>query len=263
MSTKKNLLKISAMVGLLFAFTQLANAQPNIYVCEDGTVILGYSGAHPLQNGDEVVWQKWDVALDEPIDAPEVRTYGGDPSSVTLEIEGSALTAIGEHHYRMYVIAIDPNSCGSDLSDPVEVYKLPALSLALGAPSLAEYCEAADNSEISQPASSEIVATTATSGLPTGILLEYAWSVEHDNNPVANLGDVGSSTANSTTVTELTNTFTMNTTAVGVYEFSATVKYAAETVDGITVKGGCETATPETQTVEVTEKPGKPIITVG
>lgn len=263
MSTKRNLMKISTISGLFFAFTLLANAQPNIYVCDDGTVTLGYSGAHPLQSGDEVVWQKWNVNSDEPIDAPEVRTYGGDPSSVTLEIDGGTLTSTGEHHYRMYVIAIDPKSCGSDLSDPVEVYKLPALSLALGTPSLAAYCEAADNSEISQPATSEIVATTATTGLPTGILLEYAWSVERDNNPVANLGDVGSATSNSTTVTELTNTFTMNTTAVGVYEFSAKVKYAAETADGITVKGGCETATPETQTVEVTEKPGKPTITVG
>ncbi|MGV3763372.1 hypothetical protein [Parapedobacter sp.] len=268
MNTKKNLLKISAMVGLLFAFTKLANAQsPNIYVCDEGTVTLGYvNNEYALEVGDKVIWVKWDEATGTSLGGSIEKTYNGSDSDVNFEIDGSSLTTNGEHHYRMYVIAVDPNSCGSDLSDPVEVYKLPNLNLALSA-TISAYCEALDdNPETSQPTQSEITATTTPDeALPAGILLEYAWSAEEAVGGPADIALLGTSTDNSTTATELTNTFTMTTTTVGVYEFSATVKYAALAADGTTkIKGGCETSVPEEgkQTVEVTAKPGVPSITV-
>ena len=265
MKTTTNWLKVSAMVGLFSMLSlNFANAQTDIYVCEDGTVILGYSGAYPLEAGDEVVWQKWDTGTDTPIDAPTALTYSGDPASVNFEIDGNELLTVGAHHYRMYVIAVNPNNCGSDLSDPVEVYKLPALALALDAPSVAAYCEAViDNSEVTQETSSTIVATTTpVETLPTGIPLVYTWSAEKDGVAVDDIGTVGSSTANDPNATVLTNTFTMNTTIVGEYEFAATVAYATQTSGGTLIKGGCEEASPNTQTVEVTPKPGKPTITV-
>ncbi len=263
MKTTTKLLRMSAATALSLALaTPSAMAQTDIYVCEDGTVILGYSGDYSLETGDEVVWQKWDTGTDAPDGAPTALTYSGDPTSVNFEVDGGDLGTVGAHHYRMYVIATDPNSCGSDLSDPVEVYKLPALTLALGAPSVDEYCEATTNPELNQPASSDIIATTSPAEtLPAGIPLVYAWTAEHDDVAVPDVNGIGSFTANNASATELTNTFTMNTTTVGTYEFTATVTYAAQTSGGVLIKGGCETASTNTQTVEVTAKPDKPTIT--
>jgi len=255
---------MSAATALSLALaTAFAMAQTDIYVCEDGTVILGYSGDYSLETGDEVVWQKWDTGTDAPDGAPTALTYSGDPTSVNLEVDGGDLGTVGAHHYRMYVIATDPNSCGSDLSDPVEVYKLPALTLALGAPSVDAYCEATTNPELNQPVSSEIVATTTPADpLPTGIPLVYTWTATKDSDPVSDITDVGSSTANNASATELTNTFTVSTTDVGAYALSASVAYAAQTSGGTLIKGGCEVDAPGSQTVTVTPKPDKPTITV-
>ncbi|WP_257658977.1 hypothetical protein [Parapedobacter lycopersici] len=259
MKTISKSLKIGTSIGLFFTcFTQPIIAA-DIFVCGDGEVTLGYAptSEYNLQVGDEVMWQEWDVVNGVNIGAPQVLTYDGTPASVNLTLQGPNLDD-GSHNYIVFVLSTG-DECTGDNSDPVEIFKLPELSILLGTPSFAQYCE--DGSGPDGQTSSEIVATTTPGiALPSEVLLVYTWTADG----ITDVSSIGSSTPNSTTVTELTNTFTLTTNTVGVYTFNTSVAYAAAAADGTIIKGGgCLTTSTNSQTVEVTAKPGKPVITVG
>lgn len=257
---RTNFWKLSAIVGLMIGLPLSSIADINIYVCSTASVTLNYAGGHTLVSGDRVVWQEFD-ASDNPVGSPTELEYTGDLSAVALPLSAvSDITALGSHFYKAYVLSANPANCSGDLSDPLEIYRLPDLTLDLS-PLVSAYCAEASGAV----AESEITATTTTQDghtLPTDVLLAYSWSATKDAVAVDPISSVGAAEDNNTTALDLTNVFTMNATEIGEYAFSASVVYSAQSASGITIKGACSAASTAPAVVTVTPKPGKPTITV-
>jgi|GEM_PF-520939 len=260
MKKVNNFLKLGAIVGLICGLPLLSIADINIYICSTASVTLNYVGGHTLVAGDRVVWQEFD-ASDNPVGSPTELAYSSDVSDVALSLSAATeITGLGSHFYKAYVLSANPANCSGDLSDNVEIYRLPDLTLNLTS-LVAAYCAEASGGV----AESIITATTTTQNdhtLPTDVLLAYSWSATRDAEAVDPISSIGIVEPNNTTALALTNTFTMNAIGIGEYAFSATVAYPVQSADGITIKGGCSANSEANAVVTVTPKPGKPTITV-
>uniref|UniRef100_F4C3R1 Uncharacterized protein n=1 Tax=Sphingobacterium sp. (strain 21) TaxID=743722 RepID=F4C3R1_SPHS2 len=253
--------KLSVIVGLICGLPLLSIADVNIYICSTASATLNYVGGHTLVAGDRVIWQEFDGA-DNPIGAGPVElTYTSSLTDVALTLSAASdITTLGSHFYKAYVLSANPANCSGDLSDEVEIYRLPDLILDL-TPLISSYCAEASGTT----AESVITASTTTQEshvLPTDVLLAYNWSATKDGIAVTPISSIGTAQTNNTGGLSLTNTFTMNATGVGEYSFSATVAYPSQSASGITIKGGCSANSNTPAVVTVTPKPGKPTITV-
>jgi len=253
MKTTITLLKLSAIVGLFLTLPLQVVLAVDIYVCGTETVTLKYSGGYELQSGDKLIWIK-DGDGGEAVET----VYNGTPGSADYAVPLAEITAPGSHTYTAHVMSPDPASCSGDVSNTVEIIRLPELTLSLDA-SLAQYCAEESGTDAGE---STITATTTATSLPAEILLEYSWTATKGGAPVDPLTEIGTSEANNPTAQDLTNTFTLTSSEDGVYAFNATVQYAAADANGVTIKGGCSYNSTEPATVTVTPKPGTPTITV-
>lgn len=262
MNSNNNILKLAVAASLVFGLSFGAMAAPDIYLTKAGSVTLNFASAvgYTLQAGDKVMWQAFDDT-DAPIGTLIEKTYAASIADVALSLSGATeITDLGEHYYKAFIVTADPARCGGDLSDVIEIYRLPDLNVALAA-SIAEYC-AENSADVGGAVESVFTGTTTTeagSSLPGDILLTYAWAAEKDAAPVADLSVIGAASTSPTT--SLTSTFTLTTAVTGKYDFIASVEYALESNSGIKIKGGSLVSS-AAATVDVTPKPGKPSITI-
>jgi hypothetical protein len=237
---------------LMIAFQMKAWAQPNVYLCNTGTATLV---PHPENdvNGtyaatDTLIWKHTFNNVTTAVDT----TVGASPNYTTP----NNLLA-GEHSYTVEVKTAA--TCPSDISTAFKVYKLPSFSVSLANPTVANYCT---NGTLG----SVLVATvTPAASLPSDITMDYTWTISKTVNnatSAATLGDVGGAvTSNSS----LTNTFTMNTSTVGTYNFVVKAKYVSAA--NVTIKSGasaagCEDTAVNSPNVIVSPKPEKPAIKI-
>ncbi|MFN0256610.1 hypothetical protein [Pedobacter ureilyticus] len=194
-----------------------------------------------LNNNDKVHWYLEGV---EVAGSPFTYTTSG-----TADLIIPASLAPGLHNYTSRIESAA--GCLGDLSDPYEIFKLPAKTLALTVNN-STYCGANSGST----SGSVITATTTAAGVPAGIEYAYTWTVTQGGNPAT-----PGSADNSNSATSL---YTMNTTVAGTYIFNATVKYVLSSGNTGTLvaadTNGCEVNAAATQTVIVTPKPTKPTI---
>lgn len=245
--------KVLAVMLFLFASPLLASAEIySLYLCGGATASLKPDATveAALAVGDKVVWQEFD-ASDNPTGTPTeltVAAVGVAPAFTT-----ATGLAVGEHTFKVFVIAVNPSNCSGDVSDGFSLYVLPNKTLTLGVPSATSFCEGVTG------ASSAIVATpTITGTLPESVTYEYSWSAVKGTDPAVDGTTIGTATSNATT-----GTLTINNATAGTYVVSASVKYVVPT--GSTLKSsdnaGCDQVSTNTRTVTVTPKPGKPTIT--
>lgn len=257
MKTINYFLKLSTLVALVFGLSQVAMAAPDIYLTSKGSVTLKFISAdgYNLAPGDKVLWQKFESNGDPVSGTENEKEFTSDLADVSLVLTATeaAALSLGSHFYRAAVTTADPAACAGDVSEHVEIYRLPdlAISLAVGTDA---YCESVTGSSI-------ITATTTTEGhtLPSGVQLDYAWTAEKDEvavDPVTGLG----TPSHTASTADLSTTFTVNVAAKGKYDFKASVKYPA-LAGAITIKGASQVLSTE-GTVTVTPKPGKPVISV-
>lgn len=213
-----------------------------VYIAGSNTVITLKPTNVTINAGDQVVW---------------VETTGGSNNQVqsgtTQNYTTPANLSIGEHSYRVHIISAAPASCTGDPSVEYKVFKLPATTVALSAPTNALYCENA-----STP-SSQIVATPSTT-LPSGVTATYAytWTATKGGTSTA-VNSVGSS---SNAANTLSSTFTVSTVSVGTYKLQAQATPSFTVPVGSVLKGAGEAATSGEETVKVEPKPGQPTIEV-
>jgi len=251
---KRKLTQLSAILVFLFALPMatFAASYP-LYLCGGATANLKPDPAveAALAVGDQVMWQEFQTDGTTPI---------GTAVSLPVTVAGTAPAfttatslATGEHTYKVFVISASPNTCTGDVSDPFKLYVLPSSSVSLGAPSNANYCEAASGTN-----QSSVITATASPAIDpslSDVSYTYTWTATKDAAAVADITTIGS---------QATNVFTLNTTAKGSYVFTVGIKYTIAAGQG-TLKSadnnGCvQTSSPSTPVV-VTPKPGKPSIT--
>ena len=245
--------KLIALMLFLFVspICAMAEVYP-LYLCGGGTANLKPNTAveTALAVGDKVVWQEFTAA-----DAPT-----GTSTTLTVATVGTAPafsvgtgTSVGEHIWKVFVVAVNPNNCSGDLSDAFKMFVLPDKTLALTNPSAATYCE-----NVATPASAIVATPTVATALPQDVTYLYAWTATKDGGTAADGTTIGTATSDATT-----GTLTVNTTTVGSYVIAASVKYKVPT--GSTLKSGdgadCVQAGSSTKTIVVAPKPGKPSVT--
>jgi len=235
MKATSTLLKVSLIALFLFS----ANlAQAGTYYTCIGTVLNLNASAAPTG-----ITYTWDVRQGGT-------SISGYPSSTAPTTFSTAGT------YLVVLTATSNAASGSCPSDPVEntVIVLPALSFTLNTPSAAAYCEAngaANSSDITVTAGNQYAAAITANELA----LEYTYSVTKDGGTAVNGTTVGTIAAD--------GTYTLNTTAPGVYVITGTVKYKQGTVTTNPLLGdGCPVTSTTTQTVTVTAKPAQPTVTI-
>lgn len=225
---------------------------PGIYICGTGTVTLKYSGTYVLKTGDKVVWQK--VVYDQtgtnfsasPGYTAITKTYNGTATDTDLTVTGGLaadqLTTAGDHYWVAHVIGIDPIVCTGDVSDPVDVYMLPAYGLTL-TPTASTYCGNA------AAVSLDALATPAGGAtIPSDIEFEYDWT-----GTTAGAGAVDANDAKK---------FVMSATTAQDYTVVSNAKYKSKT--GLHVKSanddGCKAT--KSETIKVIAAPTKATISV-
>lgn len=239
----RSIMAFCAMLILPFG----AYAVPDIYVCGAGTVTLAYTGTYTLVSGDKVVWQKV-TAAGVPVSgsAAQVVPYDGTPGSGNLVVTGGTdLPVAGDHYWVAHVVTADPATCTGDVSALIDIYMLPAFTVAV-TPATASYC-----AEGTTNLTKTIVTTAATpaSTLPAGVNFVYDWSSTPTGAGSVDAGDP--------------KKFNMTTTTLGSYVVTSSVKYST-TVAGKPLKspGGNACVETGTTTITVAPKPGTPTITV-
>lgn len=264
MNNKNYILKLSAIVGLAFGLSLGAVAAPDIYLTSKGSLKLKYAptSEYQLAIDDQVIWQKFE-ANGTPVSGTEVpKTYALSLEDVALELSqvDAAALELGSHYYKASIITANPASCGGDVSDAVEIYRLPDLEIALST-MLLEYCIDATTPE------SEVIATASAkegATIPAEALsFNYDWEVDKGGvkvDPVSGIGTIEHQPAVETS--ELTTSFTLTTKDIGTYGFVANVKYAELALDGKTIKGASLASSITLLSVKVTPQLGKPTITI-
>lgn len=240
--TSKTYLKILIIALFITQGKAFAQTYP-VYLCGTSASVTLVPNA-VINTGDRIVW---------------VETTGGVNTEVQNSTSPNFVTpaglSVGEHSYQVHIISAAPAGCAGDPSDEYKIYQLPSTTITLAAPTLANYCS------VITPAASSAIVATSTPGqtLPQDVTYAYTWTATKGGTAVADVTTIGSVSTSSNT---LTNTFTLNTTSVGVYALTASSKYVVPT--GSTLKSsdgqGCvNTTTPET--VTVSPQPAKPTIT--
>jgi hypothetical protein len=233
----KNIIQASILTVILMLTAQFASAAI-YYVCIGST--LSFSTPTPITD----VTYSWDVK-----DTDGTTSLSGYPrASAPTSLPSTAGT------YLIRLISTPDNAtvCAPDVVENSFVV-LPALSVTIGAPSLAAYCETA--------ATKTSLITQTTSSVPGGttsdLEIEYSYMVAKDGGAAVDgtTGSLGS--------IDGTGKYTLSTVVPGSYVITGYVKYKQKT--GFTNKllsaGGCP-ANSGTQTVTVTAKPTAPTITV-
>ncbi|MCD0490628.1 hypothetical protein LPB86_20490 [Pedobacter sp. MC2016-14] len=246
---KTKLTKLGATLLCVFALQMSAFAVSYpLYLCGGATAALRPDATvtAALLPGDRIMWQEFQADGTTPIGTVTeiaVTTAATAPAYTTA----SGL-ATGAHVYKVFVISAAPNTCSGDVSDPFSLYVLPTSSVTLGAPTVANYCEAGGSAT-----SSVVTATPSTfdSSL-TDVSFAFTWTATKDGAAVSDVTTVG---------TAASNVFTINTTAVGEYTVKTSIAYTVSS--GVLKSGdsaGCVQSSGSSTAVKVTAKPGKPVI---
>lgn len=256
MKTNRKNMKLLLLLAAIFAlpFGTFAKDYP-LYLCGGATVNLKPDATvlAALKVGDKVVWQEFSTA-DVPMGTATtltVVTDGAVPNFAT-----DVALSVGEHHFKVFVISANPNNCSGDVSDPLELYVLPAKTLALGAPSAAVYCE---NAATASHLSTIVATPTPGQTLPANVGYAYTWSALKD----ASVTPIDGATIGTATSDATTGTLTVNTSDVGSYVIKASVKYTVPSTSTLKSgdSNGCDQASTNSQTIKVAPKPGKPTVT--
>lgn len=236
----KTITKIKLTLALLFALAMPTSIfAADIYVCGNGTVTLKYTGAYTLAAGDRVIWQQVDAAGD-PISTSAAipKTYTSAATDTDLGLTGGTgdLASPGEVFYRANVISASPAECTGDLSTPISVYMLPAITVDLGSTS-SNYCAGATPTVIT--------ALTNATSLPTGFAVTLNWA-----------GSTGGA------VDAVDNTkYNMSAATAGSH--TVTVNATYNNTSGKLLKSGSTSCTTTgSKTITVSPKPSAPTITV-
>lgn len=225
-----------------------ALAAPDIYVCSTGSVTLAYTGTYALVANDQVIWQKVDNT-GAPISgsAPVVKTYTTAGTENLTVTGGTELDVAGDHFWVVHVVSASGASCTGDVSDPIDVYMLPAYTVAV-TPATASYCLAGSTNTTKTTISA--LATPANSAtLPAGVDFNYAWVT----TPGTGVGAVDSGDS---------KVFNMTAATAGSYTVTSNVTYAVPAGKTLKSPGGTPCTESGAATVTVTTAPAKPTITV-
>lgn len=231
METKTTLLKMSLLALLLFISSTAFSA--TYYMCSGSTITLSDP---PV---DANLTYTWDVKLG----GTSVSTYPGSPGKPT-----GMPSAAGTYTVTLTSTSANPNICAPDVAEHTMIV-LPALTLTISTPTNPTYCGSATTHSS--------VITPTQGGFPTGgtfaadLETELSYAVTKDGVTVTPTA-YGTITA---------GVYTLNTTTIGVYKITATVKYKQKGTNVLLGSTGCPTTTTE-QTITVTSAPGAPTITV-
>ncbi|ALL07417.1 hypothetical protein AQ505_19135 [Pedobacter sp. PACM 27299] len=262
MKTKFKTLSLIAITFILFALPFSSSAASfALYLCGGATAGLIPDAAvnATLKNGDKIMWQEFDAAGNTPIGSPITVTVAADATPLPFTV-GSGLS-VGAHYFKVFIIAVNPNNCSGDLSDPFSLYVLPTAAVAIGTPSQTSFCEANSN-----PTTQNSVLTATATALDaalTDVTYAFTWTATKDAAAVTDVTTIGAigpvSPVN-------VNTFTLNNTAGhGAYIFKAGVKYVIAPGNGVLKSPsdlGCPAESAASATITVTPKPGKPGIQI-
>ena len=236
-------LKTTLLLLIAIALSSNSFAQTyGVYLCNTGTATIVPAG---IVAGDQIVWED---------------TYGGNTTVLATTTFASpnfvTPTNLGTGEHSITARIQSAAGCLGDPSDAVVIYKLPTITVALNDPSLASYCTNASPA----PSSTILAESTPATTLPSGVTLNYTWSVSTDNGSTyaAAGSTVGSGASSSNT---LTNTFTMTTTTVATYLFKVAVNYKVPSTSVLKDNGGCSFDS-GTKQVVVSPVPTKPTITI-
>ncbi|RZK57512.1 MAG: hypothetical protein EOO91_09990 [Pedobacter sp.] len=238
MKTTIKFLKAILVVVLLFiSSTTFADT---FYVCNGATLSLA-PAATPN------VTYSWDVK-----DLDGTTSLLGYPRAAAPT---SLPTTPGTYKVILISTPNAPTVCAPDNVENSFVV-LPTLSITLGAPSNASYCETSSTNTS--------LITQSTSAVPAGstsdLEIIYSYMVAKDGGTAVDgtTGGLGS--------IDGTGKYTLSTLVPGSYVITGSVRYAQKTGFTNTFLNssgtGCA-ATSGTQTVTVTAKPLKPVITIG
>lgn len=204
------------------------------YVCgaNSATLTPNFNGYVPV-TGDQVIWKDGTTVV-KTITYPDVD--GGKYTTPTSLSDGA-------HAYTVQVIPADQTLCPGDISDVINIYKLPA-PVVLASSSVPSACV-----DLSTRPVVKVDLTSAA--LPAGVSMTYTWTVKRDGTTVA-LSDVVDQTGNDLTM--------KSGIATGTYVFSVDASY---NTGGAQILPAASCKDTKTVTVILTPKPTKPTITVG
>lgn len=239
-------------ICFLLLFTALCSSSAfsqtyNLYLCNTATATLVPNVAS-YAAADSIIWKVTNPAGTETV---ALKTIGTSPN---YAIPTNLTTGL----YSYTVTVKSAAGCLGDPSVATTVYKLPAMTVDIAAPNNATYCtNASGSSTILATAQLDAGAVTA---LPSGITLNYVWSHSKDAGTyTASESVIGTDNSGA----GLTNTFTMNTTVVGSYNFKVTANYVfGALVNRSSDNAGCETISTTVRNVVVAPKPTQPTITI-
>lgn len=234
MTKKSTKLNLRIFAFLMFLLPLGAFAQTTTYVCgaNSATLTPDFQGYVPVA-GDKVIWKDGATTV-ETITFPNAD--GGKYVTPTTLPEGA-------HEYTVQVIPADANLCPGDVSDKINIYKLPA-PVVTASSSVPSACV---------DLTTRPVVTVALSSIapPSGVTITYNWTVTLDG-VTKTLSDIADQTGNSLTM--------KSGIATGTYVFSVEASYNGNGAP-ILLAANCKDI--KTVTVILTPKPGKPTITVG
>ncbi|MDQ8052304.1 MAG: hypothetical protein REI78_04730 [Pedobacter sp.] len=238
MDTKVNILTSALLTILLMSSISLH--ADTFYVCTGATLNLSPSAAPANTH------YVWDIKQG-------ASSITGYPSATAP----TSLPSAGTYELILTTVLDDPANTSICPPDPTNhtLIVLPALSIALNAPSTSSYCATSG-------VPSATVAQTTT-GFPSGygsdLEREFRYTVVKDADTPVDGATLG-------TVDQATGTYTLNTTTAATYKITGYVKYkqkAGATGTLLNPSNGCEANSSATQqTVTVTVKPAKPTLTI-
>ena len=248
-STKiKLFLTLCLMLTLPLSLLAFAAPEPSIFVCSDGAVKLKYSGGYTLVNTDQVIWQEVTFtgstfAATAGV-APVIKTYSG-AGTADLDVNSGTELSTGAHYWVAHVISASGAGCTGDVSEPINVYKLPSFSVTVS-PTTASFC-LDGTTNLAKP---QVTATVdpAVGTLPTNVVFNYDWT---------------GSTANAGAVNTNVTKFDVTATAAADYNVTVKVTYNV-TATGKLLKspGDIPCSSSATAVIKATNKPAAPTITV-
>jgi hypothetical protein len=248
-STKiKLFLTLCLMLTLPLSLLAFAAPDPSIYVCSDGAVKLKYTGGYTLVNTDQVIWQEvtftGSTFAAKPGVAPVIKTYSG-AGTADLDVNADVALSTGAHYWVAHVISASGAGCTGDVSEPINVYKLPPFTVTVS-PTTASFC-IDGSTNLTKP---QVTATVDLSGetLPTNVVFNYNWA-----------GSTATAGAVNTDQTKFDVTATApadyNVIVKVTFDVSATTKVLKSPV-----AGPCSSSA--TAVIKATSKPAAPVITV-
>ncbi|HEY0057244.1 MAG TPA: hypothetical protein VGB63_17985 [Pedobacter sp.] len=237
------------LVCCCFIFGSTAFAQTyDLYLCNTATATL-VPNAASYTTADSIIWK---VTNPAGVESFALKTVGTSPN---YPIPTNLTTGL----YSYTVTVKSAAGCPGDPSTAKTVYKLPVMTVDIANPSVATYCTNATTPSSTIVATAQLDAGAVTS-LPSGITLGYSWTHSKDLAAYTNSESViGTDNAG----TALSNTFTMNTTAVGSYRFRVTANYEfGSLVNRSSDNAGCASSSSTVRTVVVAPQPTQPTITI-